>query len=108
MTSQIEFIKVHVLICLADAADTFVQVMVDSGTGMKEFESVTFGMLLQVGLQLLKRFGQMQGNGDQGENVIDPAPAPAGAPSGEILLCSSQPDITRSTLSIFGSADFSV
>ncbi|MFN9039558.1 MAG: hypothetical protein ACK5YO_24880, partial [Planctomyces sp.] len=75
-TSQIELIKAHVLNRLADAAAPFVQVMVDSGTGLKEFESVTFGILLQVGLQLLKRFGQRQGDGDHGETIIDPAPPP--------------------------------
>ena len=46
MTSQIELIKAHVLNRLADAAERFVQVMVDNGTGLKEFDSVTFGMLL--------------------------------------------------------------
>ena len=46
MTSQIELIKAHVLNRLADAAEPFVLVMVDHGTGLKEFESVTFGMLL--------------------------------------------------------------
>jgi hypothetical protein len=51
--------------------------MVDNGTRLNEFESVTFGMLLQVGLQLLKRFGQRQGDGDRGETIIDPAPAGA-------------------------------
>jgi hypothetical protein len=58
MTSQIELIKTQVLDRLADAADPLLQVMVDNGTGLKEFESATFGMLLQVGIQLLKRFGQ--------------------------------------------------
>jgi hypothetical protein len=108
MTSQIELIKAHVLNRLADAAEPFVQVMVDNGTGLKEFESATFGMLLQVGLQLLKKFGKMQGDGDRGETIIDPTPAPAGAPSGERLLYRSQTRITRSIRSIFGSADFSV
>lgn len=60
MTSQIELIKAHVLNRLADAAASFAQMMIDSGTGLKEFESAMFGMLLQVGLQLLKKFGQMQ------------------------------------------------
>ena len=59
------------------------QVMVDRGTGLKEFESATFGMLLRVGLQLLKRFGQMQGDGDRGETIRDQAPAPAGAQGDE-------------------------
>ena len=44
-TSQIELIKAHVLNRLADAAEPFVQVMVDNGTGLQELESVTFGML---------------------------------------------------------------
>jgi hypothetical protein len=44
--SQIELIKAHLLNRLADPAEPFVQVMVDNGTGLKEFESVTFGMLL--------------------------------------------------------------
>ena len=78
MTSQIELIKAHVLNRLADAAAPFVQVMVDSGTGLKEFESATFGMLLQVGLQLLKRFIRMQGDGDRGESIINPPSAPTG------------------------------
>jgi hypothetical protein len=39
-------IKAQVLNRLADAAEPFVQVMVDNGTGLKEFESATFGMLL--------------------------------------------------------------
>ena len=56
----IELIKAHVLNRLADAAASFAQMMVDSGTGLKEFESAMFGMLLLVGLQLLKKFGQMQ------------------------------------------------
>ena len=38
MTSLIELIKAHVLNRLADAADPFVQVMVDNGTGLKECE----------------------------------------------------------------------
>jgi hypothetical protein len=89
MTSQVKLIKAHVLNCLADAADPLVQVMVDNGTGLKECDSATFGMLLQVGLQLLKRFGQMQGDGDPGETIRDPAPVPAGAPHDERLLCTS-------------------
>jgi hypothetical protein len=108
MTSQIELIKAHVLNRLADAADPFLQVTVDNGTGLKEFASAAFGMLLQVGLQLLKRFGQMQGDGDRGETIIDPATAPAGAPGDERLLYKSQNRITRSIRSTFGSADFSV
>jgi hypothetical protein len=83
----IELIKAHVLNRLADAAAPFVQVMVDSGTG-------------------LKKSGQMQGDGDRGETIRDPAVA--GAPSGERLSCRSQTRITRSIRSIFGSADFSV
>ncbi len=102
MTSQIELIKAHVLNRLADAAESFVQVMVDNGTGLKESESATFGMLLQVGLQLLKRFGQMQGDGDRSETIRVQAPAPAGAPSGERLLYKSQSPITCSIRSIFG------
>jgi hypothetical protein len=66
MTSQIELIKARVLNRLADAAEPFVQVMFDNGTGLKGFESATFGMLLQVGLQLLKRCGRMQGGVDRG------------------------------------------
>jgi hypothetical protein len=95
-------IKAHVLNRLADAAEPFVQVMVDRGTGLKEFESATFGMLLRVGLQLLKRFGEMHGDGDRGETIRDPAPAP----SGEMLLYRSQTRVTRSIRSIFGSACF--
>ena len=45
MKSQIELIKAHLLNRLADPAEPVVQVMVDNGTGLKEFESVTFGML---------------------------------------------------------------
>ncbi|MEY2726678.1 MAG: hypothetical protein RLZZ458_2545 [Planctomycetota bacterium] len=45
MTSQIELIKAHVLNRLADAAEPFELVIVDNGTGLMEFESVTFGML---------------------------------------------------------------
>ena len=45
MTSQIELIKTHVLNRLADAAAPCVQVMVDSGTRLKDLESATFGML---------------------------------------------------------------
>ena len=104
MTSQLELIKAHVLNRLADAAEPLVQVMVDYGTGPKEFESATFGMLLQVGIQLLKRFGQMQGDGDRGETIIDPTPA--GAPSGERLLYKSKNRITSSIRSIFGPACF--
>ena len=106
MISQIELIKAHVLNRLADAAEPLVQVMFDNGTGLKEFESATFGMLLQVGLPLLKRFGQMQGDGDRGETSINPALA--GTPSGERLLYRFQNRITRSIRLIFGSADFSV
>ena len=76
--------------------------MVDRGTGLKEFESATFGMLLRVGLQLLKRFGEMQGDCDRGETIRDPAPAP----SGEMLLYRSQTRVTHSIRSIFGSACF--
>ena len=82
--------------------------MVDNGTGLNEFATATFGMLLQVGLQLRKRFGQMQCDGDRGEIIIDPAPTPAGAPGDERLLYKSQNRITRSIRSIFGSAEFSV
>ena len=46
MKSQIELIKAHLLNRLADPAEPVVQVMVDNGTGLKEFESVKFGMLL--------------------------------------------------------------
>jgi hypothetical protein len=46
MTSQIELIKANVLNRRADAAEPFVLLMVDNGTVLKEFESVTFGMLL--------------------------------------------------------------
>ena len=83
MTSPIELIPAHVLSRLADAAEPFVQVMVDHGTGLKEFESGTFSILLPVGLQLLNRFGQMQGDGDRGETIRDQAPAPAGAQGDE-------------------------
>jgi hypothetical protein len=41
MALQIELIKAQVLNCLADAAERFVQVMVDNGRGLKEFEAVT-------------------------------------------------------------------
>ena len=51
-------IKAQVLNRLADAADPFVQVMVDIGTELKEFESAMFDILLQAGLQLLKRSGR--------------------------------------------------
>ena len=44
--SQIELIKAHLLNRLADPAEPFVQVIVENGTGLKEFESATFGMLL--------------------------------------------------------------
>ena len=83
MTSPIELIPAHVLSRLADAAEPFVQVMVDHGTGLKEFESGTFSILLPVGLQLLNRFGQTQGDGDRGETIRDQAPAPAGAQGDE-------------------------
>ena len=46
MTSQIDWIKARVLNRLADAAVPFVLLMVNNGTGLKEFNSVTFGMLL--------------------------------------------------------------
>ena len=42
-------IKAHVLNRFADAAESFVQVMVDNRVGLKEFESATFGMLLGCG-----------------------------------------------------------
>ena len=61
MTSKIELIKPQVLNRLADAAEPFVQLMVDNGTGLREFDPAVFSMLLQVGLSLLKRFRQMHG-----------------------------------------------
>ena len=48
MTSKIKLIKAQVLNRLADPAEPFVQVIVENGTGLKEFESATFGMLLQL------------------------------------------------------------
>ena len=86
ITSQIELIKAQVLNRLADAAEPFVQVMVDNGTGVKEFESATFGMLLKVGLQLVKRFGQIQSDGDRGETIIDSVPAPDGLAPSELQV----------------------
>ena len=106
MTSQIEFVKEYVLNGLADAADPLVQVIVDIGTGLKDFESATSALLLLAGLQLLKRFGQMQGDGDRGQTIRDSAPAPTGSPSGEMILYRSQTRFTRSIRSIFGSACF--
>jgi hypothetical protein len=44
MTSQIELIKALVRNRLADAAKPSVQLIVDNGTGLKEFESATFGV----------------------------------------------------------------
>jgi hypothetical protein len=52
--------------------------MVDNGTGLKGFGAATFARLLQVGLHLLKRFRQMQGDGDRGESIINPPSAPTG------------------------------
>ncbi len=49
MTLRMELSKVQVLSGRADAADPFVPVMVESGTRLNDFESVTSGMLLQVG-----------------------------------------------------------
>ncbi|MEY2725096.1 MAG: hypothetical protein RLZZ458_963 [Planctomycetota bacterium] len=65
------------------------QVMVDNGTGVKEFESATFGMLLKVGLQLVKRFGQIQSDGDRGETIIDSVPAPDGLAPTELKVAAT-------------------
>jgi hypothetical protein len=46
MTLQIELIKAHVMNRPADAAEPFFAGDDDNGTGPKEFESATFGMLL--------------------------------------------------------------
>ena len=44
LTSQIELIKAHVMNRLADAAEPLVQVIFENGTGLKKFESATFGV----------------------------------------------------------------
>ncbi len=74
--------------------------MFESGTGLKEFASATFGMLLQVGLQLLKRFGQQlsvhtlekasRRMGHAAAEFMHQKPAPPAAEEGQFLVLTAE------------------